>query len=139
MKAQCLIFALILALLAVFINSVNSEDSNTHVLHEQQRPQRQLEHELDKEIKDHLNDWVKKPDIDKDDDTHDRLKELPPPHARTATGGIINTLMVSLTFLAFFGNVAFLVHVFWVKETINHNLAPPKSILPFNNFGMGAE
>jgi len=47
--------------------------------------------------------------------------------------------MIFLSLLAFVGNAGFLVHVFWLKEKIDHTLAPPKSILPFNNFGMGAE
>jgi len=74
---------------------------------------------------------------DGDDDQGNREK-LPPPAPRTATGGIINTLMIFLSFLAFLGNAGFLIHVFWLKEKIDHTLAPPKSILPFNNFGLGA-
>jgi hypothetical protein len=38
------------------------------------------------------------------------------PDPRTATGGIINTLLVVLTILAFMGNAGFLVHVFWIKD-----------------------
>lgn len=38
------------------------------------------------------------------------------PDPRTATGGIINTLLVVLTILAFLGNAGFLVHVFWIKD-----------------------
>jgi hypothetical protein len=103
------------------------------------RQHRQLEMDLDTQIKDSLNDWVRKAGGEKDDDRGSDKENLPPPAPRTATGGIINTLMVALTFLAFFGNAAFLVHVFLLKEKIDHNLAPPKSILPFNNFGMGSE
>jgi hypothetical protein len=103
------------------------------------RQLRQLEVDLDTQIKDSLNDWARKPGGEKDDDRGSDKDNMPPPAPRTATGGIINTLMVALTFLAFFGNAAFLVHVFLLKEKIDHNLAPPKSILPFNNFGMGSE
>jgi len=80
---------------------------------------------------------IAKNDSEADDDG--QAESLPPPAPRTATGGIINSLMIFLSFLAFLGNAVFLIHVFWLKEKIDHTLAPPKSILPFNNFGMGAE
>lgn len=35
---------------------------------------------------------------------------------RTATGGIINTLMVILTIVSFIGNFLFLVYVFWLSK-----------------------
>ena len=47
----------------------------------------------------------------KDDDD----KDLAP---RTATGGIINTLLVFLCFVAFLGNAIFLYHVFFGKEKV---------------------
>jgi hypothetical protein len=84
---------------------------------------------IKEEVSEHVNG---------DDDQDGRAETLPPPAPRTATGGIINTLMIFLSFLAFLGNAGFLVHVFWLKEKIDHTLAPPKSILPFNNFGLGA-
>ena len=37
---------------------------------------------------------------------------------RTATGGIINTLLVFLCFVAFLGNAIFLYHVFFGKEKV---------------------
>lgn len=52
---------------------------------------------------------------------------------RTATGGVINTLLVVLCFLAFGGNLIFLVHVFYLKEKVIplklvHNMnAEPRS------------
>lgn len=52
---------------------------------------------------------------------------------RTATGGVINTLLVALCFLAFGGNLIFLVHVFYLKEKVIplklvHNMnAEPRS------------
>ena len=36
--------------------------------------------------------------------------------ARTATGGIVNTIMVALTVFAFLGNGAFMVYVFWLSK-----------------------
>jgi len=35
---------------------------------------------------------------------------------RTATGGLINTLMIVLTIFAFIGNGLFLVYVFWLSK-----------------------
>ena len=35
---------------------------------------------------------------------------------RTATGGIVNTIMIILTCIAFAGNGAFLVYVFWLSK-----------------------
>lgn len=35
---------------------------------------------------------------------------------RTATGGIINTIMVFLTIVSFIGNALFLVYVFWLSK-----------------------
>lgn len=35
---------------------------------------------------------------------------------RTATGGLINTVMIVLTIFAFLGNGAFLVYVFWLSK-----------------------
>lgn len=35
---------------------------------------------------------------------------------RTATGGIINTIMISLTVVSFIGNALFLVYVFWLSK-----------------------
>lgn len=35
---------------------------------------------------------------------------------RTATGGIINTIMVFLTIVSFVGNALFLVYVFWLSK-----------------------
>jgi len=35
---------------------------------------------------------------------------------RTATGGIINTLLVLLTIVSFIGNGIFLVYVFWLSK-----------------------
>lgn len=37
-------------------------------------------------------------------------------YARTATGGIVNTIMVALTVFAFLGNGAFMVYVFWLSK-----------------------
>ena len=59
------------------------------------------------------------------------------PKPRTAVGGVINTLMIFFTAIAFGGNAAFLYHVFWHQESITYSLAAPKAFLPFNNFGMG--
>jgi hypothetical protein len=39
-----------------------------------------------------------------------------PSHIRTATGGIIYSLIVLLTVFAFIGNGAFLVYVFWLSK-----------------------
>ena len=38
------------------------------------------------------------------------------PVSRTATGGIINTLLSFLTVLAFLGNGAFMVYAFWLSK-----------------------
>ena len=38
------------------------------------------------------------------------------PVSRTATGGIINTLLSFLTVLAFVGNGAFMVYAFWLSK-----------------------
>lgn len=38
------------------------------------------------------------------------------PTTRTATGGVINTIMVLLTIFAFIGNGAFLIDVFWLSR-----------------------
>lgn len=35
---------------------------------------------------------------------------------RTATGGLINQIMVVLTFVAFIGNGAFVIYVFWLSK-----------------------
>ena len=35
---------------------------------------------------------------------------------RTATGGIIHTLLVTLTICSFIGNAIFLVNVFWLSK-----------------------
>jgi len=35
---------------------------------------------------------------------------------RTATGGVINTLLVLLTIVSFIGNAMFLVYVFWLSK-----------------------
>ena len=35
---------------------------------------------------------------------------------RTATGGLINTIMIMLTVFAFFGNALFLIYVFWLSK-----------------------
>ena len=35
---------------------------------------------------------------------------------RTATGGVINTIMVFLTIVSFIGNGMFLVYVFWLSK-----------------------
>ena len=67
----------------------------------------------------------------------DKYSKQVAPKPRTATGGVINTLMIFLTILAFVGNAAFLVHVFWLKENITFQQEPPKALLPFNNFGLG--
>jgi hypothetical protein len=47
-------------------------------------------------------------EIKKDDDSV--------PYARTATGGFINTIMVFLSVVAFVGNGAFMVYVFWLSK-----------------------
>lgn len=38
------------------------------------------------------------------------------PVSRTATGGVINTLLSFLTLLAFIGNGAFMVYSFWLSK-----------------------
>lgn len=38
------------------------------------------------------------------------------PVSRTATGGVINTLLSFLTLLAFIGNGAFMVYTFWLSK-----------------------
>lgn len=38
------------------------------------------------------------------------------PVMRTATGGFVNTIMILLTILAFVGNAAFMVDVFWLSK-----------------------
>ena len=38
------------------------------------------------------------------------------PVSRTATGGIINTLLSFLTVIAFIGNGAFMVYTFWLSK-----------------------
>ena len=38
------------------------------------------------------------------------------PVMRTATGGFVNTIMVYLTVLAFIGNGAFMIDVFWLSR-----------------------
>ena len=48
---------------------------------------------------------------DKDDDYERDVGEI-----RTATGGFIYTLMVTLTVVAFLSNGAFLVYVFWLSK-----------------------
>jgi hypothetical protein len=45
----------------------------------------------------------------------DDEKDITP---RTATGGIINTVLVFLCFVAFLGNAIFLYHVFFGKEKV---------------------
>jgi len=59
----------------------------------------------------------KKPGTEKEvvDSGDDHDVEILP---RTATGGIINTVLVFLCFVAFLGNAAFLVHVFYFKEKV---------------------
>lgn len=47
----------------------------------------------------------------KDDDYERDIGEI-----RTATGGFIYTLMVTLTIVAFLSNGAFLVYVFWLSK-----------------------
>jgi hypothetical protein len=115
---------------------------------------RQLDSQFDHLIEDHLNRFKKKvvpvnkdkdtiskenvKDKGKDEITDDEYNDqVEAPAPRTATGGAINTLMIVLTLAAFIGNAAFLVHVFWFNEKIDHKLTPPTVILPFNNFGMG--
>ena len=46
---------------------------------------------------------------DEDDDEDE-------PEPRSAMAGIMNTIMVILTFVSFIGNGIFLVHVFWFKD-----------------------
>jgi hypothetical protein len=38
------------------------------------------------------------------------------PVSRTATGGFVNTVMVFLTVVAFIGNGAFMIYVFWLSK-----------------------
>lgn len=38
------------------------------------------------------------------------------PAIRTATGGLINKLLVALTVIAFIGNAWFLIYVFWLSK-----------------------
>ena len=43
--------------------------------------------------------------------------EIEPVHyKRTATGGVINTVLTILTMIAFFGNLSFAVYVFWLSR-----------------------
>ena len=86
-------------------------------------------------IKETENVFEGKEEEEEVDDDKFRKQEAPKP--RTATGGVINTLMIFLTILAFFGNAAFLIHVFWLKENITFQQEMPKAFLPFNNFGLG--
>ena len=44
------------------------------------------------------------------------IENLGGPVSRTATGGFVNTIMVSLTVFAFLGNGAFMVYVFWLSK-----------------------
>lgn len=68
-----------------------------------------------------INELVKKrqpkPESHEDvEDIEESTGDDKPP--RTATGGVINTLLVALSFLAFGGNLLFLVHVFYLKEKV---------------------
>lgn len=46
----------------------------------------------------------------------DEEEEERPVEIRTATGGLINTVMITLTMFAFAGNAMFLVYVFWLSK-----------------------
>ena len=48
--------------------------------------------------------------------TGGRPEQFKPGEIRTATGGLINTLMVTLTIFAFIANGAFLIYVFWLSN-----------------------
>ena len=93
---------------------------------------------LNSEILKGISDLASNEEVEKEehaDDDRYRKQEAPKP--RTATGGVINTVMIFLTILAFVGNAAFLVYIFWLKENITFSVAKPKAFLPFNNLGMG--
>ena len=68
-----------------------------------------------------INELVKKKEVkppsneDREEVEEPEFDDRPP---RTATGGVINTLLVALSFLAFGGNLLFLVHVFYLKEKV---------------------
>ena len=79
-----------------------------------------------------INELVKKKEVkhhsgEGDTDVEDEMSDDKPP--RTATGGVINTLLVVLCFLAFGGNLVFLVHVFYLKEKV----VPLKLVHNINN------
>jgi hypothetical protein len=43
---------------------------------------------------------------------------------RTATGGLVNTVLIFLTILAFVGNGAFMIFVFWMNPSLISPLTP---------------
>jgi hypothetical protein len=70
---------------------------------------------LDSAIEKQIGDWVaRKPNPNAGRDEDDEEEEIG--QYRTATGGIINTMMIFLTFVAFIGNGACLWHVFFMKD-----------------------
>lgn len=52
---------------------------------------------------------------DKESDTAEKDNEAVP-SVRTATSGFVHRLLVFLTMIAFIGNAAFMVHVFWISK-----------------------
>ena len=54
--------------------------------------------------------------IQKIDELMKENDEEKPMEIRTATGGLINTIMITLTLFAFVGNAMFLVYVFWYSK-----------------------
>ncbi len=137
MKIYVLFLGFLLSFLILKTSSsleISSQRRKVSVISDRDAPLK-LDQLTKQDITEELDGIIKKES--REDDDQNRAEKVTPPAPRTATGGIINTLMIFLTFMAFIGNAAFLVHVFWLKERIDHTLAPPKSILPFNNFGMG--